>query len=118
MSSAIIHQYMDANPKSEQIIFNIFWRFFLRGIHFLSGHANGNNTVLAAFSLTPCFSGVFIRQHTSRTASAVFPRPKPLKETSAKGARAARPRVQNQTTRGRAVRAPITRGVLQTSLET
>jgi hypothetical protein len=30
MSSTIIHPYMDANPESEQIIFNNFWRFLLR----------------------------------------------------------------------------------------
>jgi hypothetical protein len=88
MSSAIIHPYMDANPESEQFIFNNFAGFFegnslfghSKGAsHFLSGHANGDNPVLTALSLTPCFSGVFIRQHTSRTASAVLPHPKPLK---------------------------------------
>jgi len=30
MSSAIIHQYMDANPKSEQFISTIFGRGFER----------------------------------------------------------------------------------------
>jgi hypothetical protein len=34
MSSAIIHPYTDANPESEQIIFNNFAGFFA-GIHFL-----------------------------------------------------------------------------------
>jgi hypothetical protein len=66
MSSAIIHQYMDANPESEQIIFNKYWAVFSGNPPF--GHSNNFSKKCLHGGAHLIFSPLLFARKAGRTA--------------------------------------------------